>query len=70
MRLRPQIYLKIGKKATPGDKIEITVDVKNNYDKDEIGIRISALSNSTNLHDKKHAYLVFGVHLNIVLGML
>ncbi len=39
-----------------------TVEFKeNNFNKDEIGKRISALSNSVNLHDKKNAYLVFGV---------
>lgn len=39
-----------------------TVEFKHNYfDKENIGRRISALSNSANLHDKKNAYLVFGV---------
>ncbi len=39
-----------------------TLEFKQNYsDPDEIGKRISALSNSANLHDKKSAYLVFGV---------
>ncbi len=35
---------------------------ENNYDKEKIGQRISALANSANLLDKKYAYLVFGVH--------
>ncbi len=39
-----------------------TVEFKeNNYSKEEIGKKISALSNSVNLHEKKYAYLVFGV---------
>ncbi len=39
-----------------------TVEFKeNNFNNDEIGKRISALSNSASLHDKKKAYLVFGV---------
>lgn len=39
-----------------------TVEFKeNNFNQDEIGKRISALSNSVNLHDKKCAYMVFGV---------
>ena len=39
-----------------------TIEFKeNNFDKDEIGKRISALSNSANLHDKKNAFLVFGI---------
>ena len=38
---------------------------KNNFDKEGIGERISALSNSANLHDKKKAYLVFGVEDNV-----
>jgi predicted HTH transcriptional regulator len=44
--------------STETETIEFKV---NNCDKEELGKRISALSNSTNLHDKKHAYLVFGV---------
>jgi predicted HTH transcriptional regulator len=39
-----------------------TVEFKeNNFNKDEIGKKISALSNSANLHDAKNAHLVFGV---------
>lgn len=39
-----------------------TVEFKeNNFNQDEIGKRISALSNSANLHDEKCAYMVFGV---------
>jgi len=39
-----------------------TVEFKVNYiDEDEIGKRISALSNSVNLYDKKHGFLVFGI---------
>ncbi|MDO8511966.1 MAG: putative DNA binding domain-containing protein [bacterium] len=39
-----------------------TVEFKeNNYNKDDIGKRISALSNSANLKDKKFAYIVFGI---------
>lgn len=39
-----------------------TVEFKeNNFNKEDIGKRVSALSNSANLHDKKNAYLVFGV---------
>jgi predicted HTH transcriptional regulator len=39
-----------------------TVEFKeNNFNKEDIGKRISALSNSANLHDKKNAYLVFGI---------
>jgi len=42
-----------------------TVEFKeNNYDKDNIGKRISALSNSANLHDRKNAHLVFGIKDN------
>lgn len=33
----------------------------NNFDPEEIGEYISALANSAMLHDKRHAYLVFGV---------
>ncbi|MBU4338007.1 putative DNA binding domain-containing protein [Patescibacteria group bacterium] len=40
-----------------------TVEFKeNNFNKEDIGKRISALSNSANLHNKKNAYLVFGIH--------
>lgn len=39
-----------------------TVEFKeSNFSKEDIGKRISALSNSANLHNKKKAYLVFGV---------
>jgi predicted HTH transcriptional regulator len=39
-----------------------TVEFKeNNFEKEEIGKRISSLSNSANLMDEKFAYLVFGV---------
>ncbi len=39
-----------------------TVEFKENcIDKIEIGKRISALSNSANLHDRKYGYLVFGI---------
>jgi len=39
-----------------------TVEFKvNNYNPEEIGKKISALSNSANLHDKKCAYLIFGI---------
>jgi len=39
-----------------------TVEFKeNNFNKDEIGKRISALANSANLLDEKKAYLIFGV---------
>ncbi|MCK4744718.1 putative DNA binding domain-containing protein [Candidatus Parcubacteria bacterium] len=34
---------------------------KNNFNKEDIGKRISALSNSANLYDNKNAYLVFGI---------
>lgn len=48
-----------------------TVEFKaNRFDKDDIGKRISALSNSANLHDKKCGYLVFGIEDKIhdILG--
>lgn len=39
-----------------------TVEFKeNNFSPENIGKRISALSNSANLHNKKNAYLVFGI---------
>lgn len=39
-----------------------TVEFKaNSFNKEDIGKRISALSNSANLHDRKKAYLVFGI---------
>ena len=39
-----------------------TVEFKvNNASHEEIGRRISALSNSSNLHDKKCAYMAFGI---------
>ncbi len=39
-----------------------TVEFKeNNFDHQSIGKKISALSNSANLHDRKRAFLVFGV---------
>lgn len=39
-----------------------TVEFKeNNFSPEDIGKRISALSNSANLHNKKNAYLVFGI---------
>jgi len=39
-----------------------TVEFKeNNFYTEDIGKRISALSNSANLHDKKCAYMIFGV---------
>lgn len=39
-----------------------TVEFKvNNCDPEEIGKKIAALSNSANLHDKKKAYLIFGI---------
>ncbi|MCK5510349.1 putative DNA binding domain-containing protein [Candidatus Parcubacteria bacterium] len=39
-----------------------TVEFKeNNFSKENIGKRISALSNSANLHDKKCAYIAFGI---------
>lgn len=39
-----------------------TVEFKENkFNKEDIGKKISALSNSANLHDKKNAFLVFGV---------
>ena len=42
-----------------------TVEFKeNNFNNEEIGKKISALSNSANLHDKKNAYLVFGIQDN------
>ncbi len=34
---------------------------QNNSDPDLVGEKISALSNSANLHDQKSAYLVYGV---------
>jgi len=34
---------------------------KNNFNKDEIGKRLSALANAGNLHEVKKSYLVFGV---------
>lgn len=40
---------------------EIVEFKENNFQKEEIGKRISALANSANLLDKKKAYLVFGV---------
>ena len=40
---------------------EVVEFKENNSDRDEIGKRVSALSNSANLHDKKSGYLVFGV---------
>ena len=40
---------------------EIVEFKKNNFQKEEIGERISALANSANLLDKKKAYLIFGV---------
>lgn len=40
-----------------------TVEFKENFfDKDEIGKRISAISNAASLHDEKNGYLVFGIH--------
>lgn len=42
-----------------------TVEFKeNNFEKSEIGKRISGLSNSANLMNEKFSYLVFGVHDN------
>lgn len=42
-----------------------TVEFKENkFNEDDIGKRISALSNSANLHDKKNAFLVFGIQDN------
>ncbi len=42
-----------------------TVEFKENkFNEDDIGKRISALSNSANLHDKKTAFLVFGIQDN------
>ena len=42
-----------------------TVEFKENkFNEDDIGERISALSNSANLHDKKNAFLVFGIQDN------
>ena len=42
-----------------------TIEFKeNNFEKEEIGKRISALSNSANLLDRKNAYLVFGISNN------
>lgn len=42
-----------------------TVEFKENkFCEDDIGERISALSNSANLHDKKSAFLVFGIQDN------
>ncbi len=39
-----------------------TIEFKeNNFNPEDIGKRISALSNSANLHDKKCAYIVFGI---------
>jgi len=39
-----------------------TVEFKENrFNEEDIGKRISALSNSANLHDKKNAFLVFGI---------
>lgn len=43
---------------------EIIEFKENNFQKEEIGKRISALSNSANLLDKKNAYLVFGISDN------
>ncbi len=54
--------LKLLKKLVALDNETETVEFKeNNFCKEEIGKRISALSNSANLLDKKRAYLVFGV---------
>lgn len=41
---------------------EIVEFKENNFDKEEIGKRISGLSNSANLLDEKFAYIVFGVN--------
>lgn len=42
-----------------------TVEFKENkFSEKDIGKRISALSNSANLHDKKNAFLVFGIQDN------
>ena len=39
-----------------------TIEFKeNNFKNEDIGKRISALSNSANLHDKKNTHLVFGI---------
>lgn len=43
------------------EETEIIEFKKDNFNKDEIGKRISALSNVANLLDKKKAYLVFGI---------
>ncbi len=41
---------------------EIVEFKENNFKKEEIGKRISALANSANILDKKRAYLVFGIN--------
>ena len=42
-----------------------TVEFKvNEFNRDDIGKRISALSNSANLHNRKNAFLVFGIQDN------
>ncbi|MBP6888271.1 MAG: putative DNA binding domain-containing protein [Candidatus Pacebacteria bacterium] len=43
------------------DETEVVEFKENNSNKDEIGKRISAISNSANLLEKKKGYLVFGV---------
>ncbi len=43
---------------------EVVEFKENNFRNDEIGERISALSNSANLLDKKNAYLIFGISDN------
>src|SRR3989344_815897 len=42
-----------------------TVEFKENrFSEEDIGKRVSALSNSANLHDRKNAFLVFGIQDN------
>ena len=43
------------------DETEIVEFKENNYNKEEVGKRISGLSNSANLKNEKYAYLIFGI---------
>jgi len=41
---------------------EVVEFKENNFNKEDIGKRISALANSSNLYEQKNAYLVFGIN--------
>lgn len=55
-------FCKLIKDLASIDKETEVIEFKvNNYEKNQIGIRISALSNAACLHERKKAYLVFGI---------